>query len=926
MGPLVGRVEERRHIASLVAAVRDGRTQVLFLTGPPGIGKSRLAGTVASEMPTYTHLLREAERGVPFGAVDRLIDEQLPETAPELTALRNRAGVPTFAIGVVNLIERLDGPFALVIDDLHHLDEPSQQAFWHVIRRLDNVPALFIATSRTTSGWFAERMIQHVTVGKRGRHLELGPLDEDGVGAFFRSTLFAPLSPRQLRMVMEATGGIPGRLDELTTRLRRGGVTLASAIAELGDKDSAEDVARIARWLRGGPSRQDAAAVLALALGGPLAPAQLDRVVRELGYGRPELQGLRAARVLAGDVQRPKVPAAVATYAAPADVLATHRALAEVLPGVEGLRHRVLALDGARDDTLLAELLAGARTAAQVRDLELASQLMVWASSLDEAQLPLACLYALRARRSGVIDELEPRITAMLPGAARSVLQCALEATAAGVQRLPMADGLSVPDLDNTLLLLLAHSFEALGRSRASIGALDMPETMASVRDELARRTQALHGRGLAASDRSEAADIHGLLTMWLSFAETWAAPAGTERALDPQAPTLLEPAEGSAAHAAALSIAASLDLSAMRNLTAQNQLDRLLRMPRAHPPHELWPSLVRHRLAYLSGEWDAAQSAIEPVLAFALDDLREVGTLHAQAMAALVPLCRGEEHGARMLAHVAEVAALRGLSSATGAVLWAQALAATAEGDPRTVAETLSQLWRSSLTGQFAGAATAVLRVRSHIALGDLAEARMARDQLSAISVAPGARTYLHHHMEALLAVGSRDHATASSSFARAHDALQRRREEDTPRGLQLLGAILAEDWAQFLVGAGERADDAGVCLGELHVATAVLMRAGARSWAERLEPLKAFLTSMSPPPRAPLGSAPEASALLARLTSREREITGLVLGGRTNKEIAQELFVSVRTVEFHVRNTLAKLGAGSRVELRALLHSDRS
>ena len=59
MEPLVGRVEEQRQIAALLAAVRDGRTRVLFITGPAGIGKSRLAGTIASELPTYTHLLLE---------------------------------------------------------------------------------------------------------------------------------------------------------------------------------------------------------------------------------------------------------------------------------------------------------------------------------------------------------------------------------------------------------------------------------------------------------------------------------------------------------------------------------------------------------------------------------------------------------------------------------------------------------------------------------------------------------------------------------------------------------------------------------------------------------------------------------------------------------------------------------------------------
>ena len=56
MWPLVGRVEEQRQIAEVVAAVRDGRTQVLFITGPAGIGKSRLAATVTTERPSLHEL------------------------------------------------------------------------------------------------------------------------------------------------------------------------------------------------------------------------------------------------------------------------------------------------------------------------------------------------------------------------------------------------------------------------------------------------------------------------------------------------------------------------------------------------------------------------------------------------------------------------------------------------------------------------------------------------------------------------------------------------------------------------------------------------------------------------------------------------------------------------------------------------------
>ena len=66
--------------------------------------------------------------------------------------------------------------------------------------------------------------------------------------------------------------------------------------------------------------------------------------------------------------------------------------------------------------------------------------------------------------------------------------------------------------------------------------------------------------------------------------------------------------------------------------------------------------------------------------------------------------------------------------------------------------------------------------------------------------------------------------------------------------------------------------------------------------------------------------GAAPVARPNTFGLSSREREVLGLISEGRTNREIGQRLFISQKTVGVHVGNILAKLGVSGRVEAAAV------
>ncbi len=58
--------------------------------------------------------------------------------------------------------------------------------------------------------------------------------------------------------------------------------------------------------------------------------------------------------------------------------------------------------------------------------------------------------------------------------------------------------------------------------------------------------------------------------------------------------------------------------------------------------------------------------------------------------------------------------------------------------------------------------------------------------------------------------------------------------------------------------------------------------------------------------------------------LTRREAEVATLVARGLTNRDVAAQLFLSVRTVEVHVDHILTKLGFRTRTQLAAWAHED--
>ncbi|MFJ6404833.1 AAA family ATPase [Streptomyces hydrogenans] len=124
----------------------------------------------------------------------------------------------------------------------------------------------------------------------------------------------------------------------------------------------------------------------------------------------------------------------------------------------------------------------------------------------------------------------------------------------------------------------------------------------------------------------------------------------------------------------------------------------------------------------------------------------------------------------------------------------------------------------------------------------------------------------------------------------------------------------------ADALLTEGGRREEAAALLRQAH-ATAVAL--GARPLREDVELLAARARiALTADPGTP-EPEPGADGFDAfGLTPREQDVLGLVAAGRTNRQIAEELFISPKTASVHVSNILAKLGVSGRGEAAAMAH----
>ena len=226
--PLLGRHTECEAIDGLLAAARDGLSGLLLLTGEPGIGKTRLLEYAAADAADL-HVIRlagvESEIRLGFGALHRLLrpflDRILGLPVPQRDALSAAFGLigsappDRYLVGLatLNVLASVaaEKPVLCLVDDVHWLDRESAEALAFTARRLHADSLAFILAAR---GEASDQSV-FASLGT----LPLGGLAAQEAKALLASRVAGYLDAAVAEQIVAGTGGNPLALTEITARL-----------------------------------------------------------------------------------------------------------------------------------------------------------------------------------------------------------------------------------------------------------------------------------------------------------------------------------------------------------------------------------------------------------------------------------------------------------------------------------------------------------------------------------------------------------------------------------------------------------------------------------------------------------------------------------------------------------------------------------
>ncbi|HEY7429474.1 MAG TPA: AAA family ATPase [Streptosporangiaceae bacterium] len=889
-----GRAAELDALEKAASATRGGQPTVVLVEGEAGIGKSTLLTRFASGLADVTVLRAsgdEAELRLPYGVMSQLVASELEE------------GVDPHAVGAelvvwLGQLCRAGEMVLAVIDDLQWADEPSARALLYAVRRLKTDQVLVVVSvcagelTRLSEGW--QRFLAGDHRVSRVRLSGLGPGE---VAALGEALGMGELPRWAVARLLEQTGGNP--------------LYCQAVLEELG----IEGLDRLGGVLR---------------VPHPLAGA----VLRRVGALSPAARELVVASAVLG--HRCELAAAAALAALDDPLWALEEAVRAgiLVEQYGGARARI-----GFSHLLVQQAVYGDLSPTRRRELHhQAAGLVEWHRALEHRM----------AATVGPDDELASDLEAAGQEAyrlGRTASAATWLAEAAAASRQPEAADRRLLDALEILVAcgevaeaeVLAARLRAAGRgSRRNwlLGALDFLAGRPGAAEERLREAWQIHDRICDASVGAAAATqlarlclVAGRIPEAIEWGERAAAASGApdsirHRALGVLAIAFSADGRGSQGLARLSFLPAApsevsqedtdaLVLRGMARFLAEDLAGAIADLSIGAARRRAGVPLrdASHCLCYLAGaeyrlgSWDDAVTHAELAVSLAQEAgrVQDLGVVHS--VAAVVPALRGDWEPAG--AHV-RLASEAGQASGdpetiiAGAI--AQAFLAMAQGDLEGVADAAAAARATgkaevvSLLGRYDWRS---LEIDALIGLARLDQAETALAELEALLSRAGPASILlaAARLRGDLAAATGRQAAAAAAFETAW-----RRAE----GLRVPLAL-----AQLEISDARRLRAAGqvqMAAARLRSARERLITLGARPY---LQACDAELAAIG----VPVGA--ETAPALPGLTTAEQAVARLVASGRSNRQTAAELYVSVKTVEFHLRHIFDKLGIRSRKEL---------